>query len=95
MRENETIICRCEDLTLEDIRSAIADGYTDFEELKRYLRCGMGPCGGRTCLPLIRRELARVKGVPVEDVAMPTSRPPVQVTTFEAISVGSERGKNE
>jgi NAD(P)H-nitrite reductase large subunit len=89
MEEKMIIICRCEDLKLDEIRAAIADGYTDFEELKRFLRCGMGPCGGRTCLPLIRRELASYLGVAVEDIPMPTTRPPQQVTTFSAISIGS------
>ena len=95
MRENETIICRCEDLTLAEIRDAIVDGYTDFEELKRYLRAGMGPCGGRTCLPLIRRELARTHGVSVEEVSLPASRPPIQVTTFGTVAAGSERSSHE
>lgn len=90
MNENDTIICRCEDLTLGEIRQAIDDGYTDLEELKRFLRCGMGPCGGRTCLPLIRRELAAHLGVPIDEVDLPTTRPPQQVTTFEAISKGIE-----
>ncbi len=90
MKDKEIIICRCEDLTLDEIRKAISDGYTDFEELKRYLRCGMGPCGGRTCLPLIRRELAFHLGVASSDVDLPTTRPPQQVTTFSAISLGSK-----
>ncbi len=95
MQENETIICRCEDLTLAEIRDAIADGYTDFEELKRYLRVGMGPCGGRTCLPLIRRELALTHNVSVDEINLPASRPPIQVTTFGAVATGSERSSYE
>ncbi len=93
MGEDKIIVCRCEDLTLDEIKSAIAAGYTDFEELKRFLRAGMGPCGGRTCLPLIRKELAKHLGVSVEEVCLPTKRPPTQVTTFTAVESGSERGK--
>ncbi|HDR91471.1 MAG TPA: (2Fe-2S)-binding protein [candidate division Zixibacteria bacterium] len=91
MNNNDVVICRCEDLTVDEIREAILEGYTDMEELKRYLRCGMGPCGGRTCLPLIRRELARHLKVSIDEVPMPTSRPPQQVTTFSAISSGTEK----
>ena len=90
MKGKVTIICRCEDITLEEIRKAIADGYTDFEELKRYLRVGMGPCGGRTCIPLVRRELARFHGKPLCEIAVPTERPPTQVITFGAVEAGSE-----
>ncbi len=91
MNNDDVIICRCEDLTQREIQEAIRDGYTDMEELKRYLRCGMGPCGGRTCLPLIRRELARHLGISIDEVPMPTSRPPQQVTTFSAILSGAEK----
>ncbi len=93
MRDEEIIICRCEDVTLGEIRRAIADGYTDFEELKRFLRVGMGPCGGRTCLPLVRKELARLLGKPVGEISVPKRRPPTQVTTFGAVAASSERGE--
>lgn len=88
---DETIICRCEDLTLAEIRSAIDDGYCDFEELKRYLRVGMGPCQGRTCIPLVRRELARFLGKSVGEIRIPTTRPPAVNVLFGTIKDGSEK----
>lgn len=91
----EIIICRCEDLTQEEIRAAIEDGYTDFEELKRYLRVSMGPCQGRTCIPLVRRELARYHGVPVNDIAIPTNRPPGGNVLFGTIDEGREEMAHE
>ncbi len=42
MSEKDIIICRCEDVTLEDIHRCLDQGYTTFEELKRILRVGMG-----------------------------------------------------
>lgn len=56
--DEETIICRCEDLTLGELRHRIKQGYTGWEELKRITRCGMGSCQGKTCRALILRELA-------------------------------------
>ena len=53
------IVCRCEDITKEEILEAIDGGYQTLEEIKRVLRCGMGPCQGRTCTPLIAGLLAR------------------------------------
>ena len=38
----------------------------------------MGPCQGRTCRLLIAQELSKKLGVPIEDVLMPTFRPPVR-----------------
>ncbi|MCK5833484.1 (2Fe-2S)-binding protein [bacterium] len=93
MDKEDIIICRCEDVSLKEIRKAISDGYTDFEELKRFLRVGMGPCGGRTCLPIIRKELAKYLKKEINELELPSKRPPTQVTTFSAIAKGSERGQ--
>lgn len=57
--DDNTIICRCEDLTLGELRRRIKEGYISWEELKRITRCGMGSCQGKTCRTLILRELAQ------------------------------------
>ncbi|RKZ30028.1 (2Fe-2S)-binding protein [bacterium] len=89
-KDEEIIICRCEDITLDEIRRAIRQGYTDFEELKRYLRVGMGPCQGRTCTSLIRRELARFLGKSVAEIQPPTKRPPAVNVLIGVIHSGRE-----
>ncbi len=76
MNEEEIIICRCEDITLADIRCMLQAGVDDVEEMKRLLRCGMGPCQGRTCRPLIMQEVASHRGVDLEDMKVPVFRPP-------------------
>ena len=43
-------------------KNKINEGYTNFEDLKRLLRVGMGPCQGNTCGHLIQRELANFLG---------------------------------
>jgi bacterioferritin-associated ferredoxin len=47
--KSNIIICRCEDVTLQQIDDAIDRGYHTYEDLKRLLRIGMGPCQGNTC----------------------------------------------
>ncbi|MGC9384235.1 MAG: FAD-dependent oxidoreductase [Kosmotogaceae bacterium] len=84
-------VCRCEEITVEDIEKAIDEGYTDFEELRRYLRIAMGPCGGRTCRLNALKILSRKTGVPVEKLDPGNLRPPAVPTTFKAISEGSEK----
>ncbi len=71
------IVCRCEDVSEEEIISAIDEGCTDLEELRRKLRIGMGACQGRTCIPIVVRILARKTGKKIEEIPFPTSRPPV------------------
>lgn len=85
-----SIICRCNDLTYEDIVSAIHEGYTTLEELKRHLRMGMGPCQGRTCLPLAAQILAKKTDRSLDRIELPTSRPPFEPTPFYLFSGGMD-----
>ncbi len=91
MRDEETIICRCEDVTLADIRAALEEGLTDFEELKRVLRCTMGSCQGRTCRELILREIAAARGVAPDEVEVPVYRPPTTPVTLGELADAYER----
>lgn len=72
------VICRCEEIEIDEIRKWITAGYTEFDELKRMLRVGMGPCQGRGCRDIILRELAKATGRNVADIAPGTIRPPVK-----------------
>ncbi len=88
--ENKTIICRCEDVTLEEIREAMEAGYTNFEDLKRQLRVGMGPCQGQTCTDLILKELAMFLKTDVEKIKLPKTRPLVVGVKLGAILQGEK-----
>jgi len=71
-----TIICRCEDVSEEEIVEAIAQGLTTLEEMKMMKRCGMGHCQGRTCRSLIARVIARETGREPAQPGLITFRPP-------------------
>lgn len=82
--EAEPIVCRCEDVPLSEVKRAISEGFDTLEELKRHLRVGMGPCQGRTCMPLLARILARETGKPLEEIMEEVSiRPPLVPVPFE------------
>ncbi|MDZ7758642.1 MAG: (2Fe-2S)-binding protein [Desulfovermiculus sp.] len=82
---DDTIICRCEDLSAEVIRSWMDKGYTTLDEIKRVTRCGMGQCQGRTCRPLVMQEISRKTGQRIGDMQMPTFRPPLEPLRIQAI----------
>ncbi|WP_425061069.1 Hydrogen cyanide synthase subunit HcnB [Sporomusa carbonis] len=84
------IICRCEDVTQAEIQELIKQGKHTLEELKRECRCGMGPCQGRTCVPLIAQELAKTLNIPVGDVTLPTFRPPTAPISLGALAGGDK-----
>ena len=73
-----TLICRCEGITIGDVRKLVEEGYTTVDEIKRISRAGMGPCQARTCGPLIADLIARITGVPVEELDPSAHRPPVK-----------------
>ena len=43
---SKSVLCSCEDVTLEDVRHAIDKGYRDIESIKRYTGFGTGVCQG-------------------------------------------------
>ncbi|MBA1333938.1 MAG: hypothetical protein HPY66_0331 [Firmicutes bacterium] len=90
MSQNKTIVCRCEDLTLEDIRELIKKGYKSVDEIKRISRCGMGPCQGRTCRDIVLSELAKAEGKDISELKMSTFRPPVKPVKLGLIERGEE-----
>jgi len=75
--KKKTIVCRCEDLTLEDVERAIDEGYTDLQELRKKLRIGMGPCQGRVCIQMVMKILERKTGKKIPKESLHTSRPPI------------------
>lgn len=89
---DQIIICRCEDITRERLMETIADGYETIDEIKRATRAGMGPCQGRTCRQLIAQEISRIYGIPMEEVLMPTFRPPVKPITMGMMADAYEEG---
>lgn len=87
-KQDQVVICRCEEITLEEIRAWIDRGYDSFNELKRVLRVGMGPCQGRGCQDIILREISRRAGVPIDQVDSGTVRPPVKPIKTGLLATG-------
>jgi sarcosine oxidase, subunit beta len=81
----KTLLCACEDVSLEEVRRAFAAGHRDLESVKRYTGFGTGPCQGKSCLTLVARELLRLGASPGE-IAPFTARPPSQPTTLAALA---------
>jgi sarcosine oxidase subunit beta len=76
----KVILCRCEDVTLHDVEHAVAAGYSDLEEVKRYTGFGTGPCQGKECLREVARAIANASGAPLEAMSPFTTRPPLVPT---------------
>lgn len=71
---DDLIVCRCERVSLADIKAIIQGGVRDMNEIKAITRAGMGACGGKTCGSLIKRAF-RELGVPMAEVTENVVRP--------------------
>lgn len=58
----KTIVCQCEDVSLDEVYSAVRQGYCEIESLKRYTGIGTGKCQGKQCIVQTLRALAGKRG---------------------------------
>jgi bacterioferritin-associated ferredoxin len=80
--DGETIVCRCEEVTAKQVRDTAAMGCEGPNQLKAFLRCGMGPCQGRLCGLTVTELIAEVRQVPPAEVGYYRLRPPVKPITL-------------
>ncbi|HMK81797.1 MAG TPA: NAD(P)/FAD-dependent oxidoreductase [Xanthobacteraceae bacterium] len=76
--EGDTLACRCEEVTAARIRATVPLGAIGPNQMKSFLRCGMGPCQGRECGLTVAELIADVRGVTMEEVGYYRLRPPVK-----------------
>jgi len=93
-RPEASILCRCSDISLDEIRQLIASGHHTVDEIKRLTRLGMGPCQGRTCIPLVMRELQVALGQPIDTINPGTHRPVVKSIKLGDLAKYSNNANN-
>ncbi|MGU3285047.1 MULTISPECIES: NAD(P)/FAD-dependent oxidoreductase [unclassified Methylobacterium] len=80
---DDTIVCRCEEITGGQIREAARLGATGPNQVKAFLRAGMGPCQGRMCGTVVAALIAEIRGASMEEVGALRPRAP-----FKPMTVG-------
>lgn len=96
-KDPSTVICRCEEIRAAQIRKTVQDLHVQGpNQLKAYLRTGMGPCQGRMCGPSVIELIAEQRGLPVAEVGHLRLRMPVKPITLEELASmpQSEAAKN-
>ncbi len=86
--DDSMIVCRCEEVTVGDIKAAIAEGARDLTGVKRRVRAGMGLCQGRTCEKLVQAILCQELGAAANQVGHTSCRPPVRPISFGQLAEG-------
>ena len=80
------LICRCEEVTEEEVRQAVRNGADTINGVKRRTRAGMGLCQGHTCSTLVARIISKETGRPLAEILPPTVRPPVRPIPARVLS---------
>lgn len=83
---DDTLVCRCEEVTAGQIREAVALGAPGPNQAKAFLRCGMGPCQGRICGPVVTEVIAAARRTPQDAVGYYRIRPPLKPLSVAEIA---------
>jgi sarcosine oxidase subunit alpha len=73
---DKCFVCVCEDVTVKDVKRAVAEGFDSIELAKRYTTVTMGPCQGKFCHLASVRIMARETDTDESAIGTTTARPP-------------------
>jgi NADPH-dependent 2,4-dienoyl-CoA reductase/sulfur reductase-like enzyme len=91
----DVVVCRCEEVTAQQVVDAARLGCSGPNQLKAFLRCGMGPCQGRMCGLTVCELLAQESGTPVRELGYYTLRFPIKPLTLAEIAALPATGEGE
>lgn len=86
MPGDDLIVCRCEEVTKGEIRRAVHAGLCTTNEVKRWLRCGMGLCQGQTCQRNFQGIIARELKMAPSQIGHITGRSPARPATIATMA---------
>lgn len=83
---DEVIVCRCEEVSAGRIREMARLGCEGPNQTKFFSRCGMGPCQGRVCGPVVTQVLAQALGRDPQQVGAYRIRAPIKPIPLRALA---------
>jgi bacterioferritin-associated ferredoxin len=86
----DLIICRCEEVTQEEIEKMIEAGAESLDQVKRLTRASMGLCQGRICRRLLTQVYCEKTGKKPGDITPTTYRPPARPIPMAVLATGIE-----
>lgn len=91
LEDGDMIVCRCEEITKQEIIDAIHEGYVTVHDVRKRTRSGMGFCQGKTCGRLIQQLINQYANIPIEELEPARVRPPVRPLAIEALTKGADK----
>jgi NAD(P)H-nitrite reductase large subunit len=84
--EGDTVVCRCENVTAEQVVAALRQGACGPNQVKAFVRCGMGLCQGRFCGLTVTELVARERGISPDQAGYFRLRWPVKPITLAELA---------
>ncbi len=84
--EDDTVVCRCEEITAGEIRQIAAKGIAGPNQAKAFCRSGMGPCQGRMCGLTVSNLIADTQNKAPEQVGYYQIRSPIKPLTLDELA---------
>jgi NADPH-dependent 2,4-dienoyl-CoA reductase/sulfur reductase-like enzyme len=84
--QGDTLVCRCEEVTAGQVRDMARIGCEGPNQMKAFLRCGMGPCQGRLCGLTVTELIAAERRTTPAEVGYYRLRPPVKPITLAELA---------
>ncbi len=81
--DDDVLVCRCEEITVGQIREAIAQGARHPAQIKGKTRSGMGPCQGRMCGATLTEMIAASCSIDIKEVGTLHVRTPIKPLSIE------------
>ncbi|MBV2186950.1 MAG: FAD-dependent oxidoreductase [Rhizobium sp.] len=86
MPDDDVVVCRCEEVKAGAVRAAARGGAQGPNQVKTFLRTGMGPCQGRLCGLTVTEVMACQSGKSPGDIGYFHIRNPVKPITLGALA---------
>jgi NADPH-dependent 2,4-dienoyl-CoA reductase/sulfur reductase-like enzyme len=87
---DETLVCRCEEVTAGRIREMAKLGCNGPNQTKFFSRCGMGPCQGRMCGITVTQVLAKALDRAPGDIGAYRVRAPLKPVRLGSLAALAE-----
>lgn len=89
--QDDTVICRCEEVTAGDVRRAVSEGAQSLKTIKIMTRAGMGLCQGRICGSVVGQLASLAAGRPMESFGSASVRPPLKPVRLGDLARGARQ----
>ncbi|MBD8613538.1 FAD-dependent oxidoreductase [Pseudomonas putida] len=79
---DDLMLCRCEEISVGEVRQVVAQGHTDINRVKAHSRVGMGRCQGRMCGSAAVEIIAQAAACPPQQVGRLRAQAPIKPLPF-------------